>query len=472
MKKAQNNLRLSMIVLALSSALFLNSCQFDNNEEDVYVRTMPHVTTAMLHDDYWLTYNSKKLIMTKTEIEAANQRILDSSKKDEIIMTDILNYSKYITEETLYKKLNTTIQPDDTELFLDGQKITDNYLKKLRANFNLKNIKSQNTVKYALCIAYSNLRSAPTDDVLTDEDDPYQDHLQDTAIYENEPLLVVHQSTDEKWVFVQAKLHYGWIKANHIAYCKTRQEWLKAQQLGEFLLITGDKVFMQRQRTNPQQPARELSMGTCFSLVKATDAPEKIDERFFRDNYVIKMPERDKDGFLNYSYALIPFSADVHIGYLPYTQQHLLQQMFKSLGNIYGWGDMYNSRDCSSTTRAIYSCFGFYFPRNSSWQAQMPFKKIDLSSMTIAAKKKAIRSLPTGTLLFFNGHIAAYVGYEREYFYVISTTGSCCLGKDEPRLRIAGTALTEISTTFRSNGRSWLDEFKTAVLIVPDKKQR
>jgi hypothetical protein len=70
--------------------------------------------------------------------------------------------------------------------------------------------------------------------------------------------------------------------------------------------------------------------------------------------------------------ALLPRSQDTAADYLPLTPRLLLRQAFKFLGERYGWGHDYDTRDCSGFVSEIYRSFGVLLPRNTSAQAVSP----------------------------------------------------------------------------------------------------
>src|SRR5690606_33093221 len=82
----------------------------------------------------------------------------------------------------------------------------------------------------------------------------------------------------------------------------------------------------------------------------------------------VQLPLRDAEGRLSFTSALLPLSADVHQGYLPFTANNIIGQAFKFLGERYGWGHDYNGRDCTGFISEIFRSFGFLMPRNSGQQ--------------------------------------------------------------------------------------------------------
>ena len=96
-------------------------------------------------------------------------------------------------------------------------------------------------------------------------------------------------------------------------------------------------------------------------------------------------------------------SRDVSVGYLSLTNEEIIKQAFKCLGDRYGWGGMLESRDCSSYIREVYRCFGWILPRNTTGQLQMPVRKIELAGRRCSEKKADFKSIRTGHTSIFSG---------------------------------------------------------------------
>ena len=319
-----------------------------------------------------------------------------------------------------------------------------------------------------ICCSESSLFYRPVREPQTEPEDPYSDENRFSGVLVNEPVEILETTDNELWLRVRSPRGSGWIPAEAVARCRSRTEWLEAQETGDSpLIVTGRRLFLQTERSRPEKEPASYRMGTCFRLIPAMQAPRTIDNRFYFDNYVIRVPLRDTDGFLNWVYRLIPVSEDVHVGWLPLTPRNLLQQIFKIQGDVYGWGDMYRSCDCSSYAMAVYRCFGLFLPRDSSRQAQMPVFSVNLQGQSSREKAAVLtRALP-GSLLWFPGHIVLYLGHEKENFYGISATGSCLPCRGEEPVSAGTVFLCELNSMCRKNGRSWLSEFQK--LLEPQK---
>ena len=316
-------------------------------------------------------------------------------------------------------------------------------------------------IRYGICCTESAIRYFPTLESRTEPDDPYSDNNRFSGILVNEPVQILDSAENGRWLRIRTVYGSGWILSEHIAECRNQQEWLNAQkQPDAFLVVTAGRLTLQTERTRPQKEPASYSMGTCLRLIPALQAPKTVDSRFYFDNYVVQVPSRDPEGYLNWEYKLVPVSEDVHTGWLPYTSRNVLHQIFKIQGSVYGWGDMYRSHDCSSYAMAVYRCFGFRLARDSSDQMNMPFPSVNLQNMSTAEKTAVLNHALPGSILGFRGHIVLYLGYEKDRYYGISAAGRC-IPREGEQMVSAGTAfICELETIRRKNGRSWLSEFQ------------
>jgi hypothetical protein len=97
----------------------------------------------------------------------------------------------------------------------------------------------------------------------------------------------------------------------------------------------------------------------------------------------------------------------------------------------YGWGGIYNQRDCSSMLRDLYAPFGIWLPRNSSQQAKIG-KVIFLKDKTDKEKVQIIKekAIPFKTLLYKRGHIVLYLGTYNEKIIIFHNAWGIKTKKD------------------------------------------
>jgi cell wall-associated NlpC family hydrolase len=126
----------------------------------------------------------------------------------------------------------------------------------------------------------------------------------------------------------------------------------------------------------------------------------------------VTLPWRAPDGGVRFVTGYIRPEADVSVGYLPYTARNLYRQLFKLEGHPYGWGDLFDGRDCSRLVMDVFSTFGFAMPRNSRRQAAFnPAGRRDTASLSEADKVKILKELGSRpALLYMPGHIMIHLG--------------------------------------------------------------
>jgi hypothetical protein len=87
---------------------------------------------------------------------------------------------------------------------------------------------------------------------------------------------------------------------------------------------------------------------------------------------------------------------------------HVAQQL---LGQPYGWGGMYELRDCSSMVRDLFLPFGLYLPRNSGAQGRFG-QVVPMQGMSGPEKERLLLEQGKSflTLVHIPSHIMLYIG--------------------------------------------------------------
>lgn len=275
--------------------------------------------------------------------------------------------------------------------YLDGAPRTAGDFSYAISRRNLGPIHDPVELRYGILVANASVRSFPTWQKLsngTSADDP--DALQETMLSAGEGVIVLHQSEDQIWSFVQAGCYNGWVQTSAIGFC-TREEMTAFIASEDFAVITVPYVEIGgvNFRMGSRLPVTEINEDAC----------------------VVKMPQADAQG------NLMPLEVSVSKeyisdGYLELSSDAMVEQARKLLGVNYGWGDSNNYMDCTSTLRAVYSCFGITLPRNSSWMPNCALNVIDLREMGAEQKRQVITSLAPGSILLVSGHAMMYIGQQ------------------------------------------------------------
>ncbi len=434
---------------------------------------LPNVTAAMSKPAYWSdkAVTPNETLVTLEEIRKVNQDIISGKGTG---VWDMSTWSKdtYNGEErneNLKKAAQENAQDciDSGAFYLNGDRLSESEaMEKIYSPLIENCIDPDATgsmpTGYAICTTRTTLRAFPADTPLQDDpEDPDFDYLYLTAVAVGEPLIIRGKSADGLYYCADTSYLSGWVPASDIAFCKDRAEWLSAWNFDDekILVVYDDKITTEDSNYTPETANRKLPMGTRLKLADRNDWEGKINNRYAYNNYVVWMPVRQPDGSFESKLALISEHCQVSEGYLPLTTANLAKVMFNQLGNVYGWGGMLSSQDCSGYVRAVYSCFGLNLGRNTSHQAVQPVKKFDLKGKTDEEKAAIIKSLPLGAELLFNGHAMLYLGCEGDKLYVISSVSN--LVADGIKYRVRGAVINTLDIT-RPNKKTWLSELHTA----------
>ena len=343
----------------------------------------------------------------------------------------------------------------------DGNKLTKDDFDALAAACVDPNAAEKMPVRYAVAAERTYLLAYPTDKpILDDPVDPDFDYRYESGVRLGEPLVLYTASADGQWYQARGICCGGWVKAEDVAICSDRAEWLDAWDFPEerTLLVYGDKVLTEDSNYAPDTANRLLTMGTTLELAEPGTPDALVGNRGTWHNHVVYLPVRQEDGSYLKQAALISESKKVHIGYLPLTKSNIVSVAFEALGDAYGWGGMLLTDDCSGYVRNIYKCFGLELARNTTWQTRMPVAGVDISNTSNEEKRLILDQLPLGAVLFFNGHEMLYLGNEDGRYYVVSAVSSMMDPWNvSTRQRVRGMVITTLDAR-RANGNSWLTD--------------
>ena len=433
------------------------------------IPTFPDVTGKMTVSTYWSDRKagtdkilaSRKMIgkLNKVLLSDSNTNLADLKKLPETVDGKALN-------EALYKAATADAAYYGSKYDAQGNQVSENYYTAVIANTQGSDV-SVHEVKYGVAVNRTTIRVFPTDlAILDDPGDNDFDNLYNSGLRVNEPFVIQAVSADGKFYYGRNDCCSGWVPAEDVAVCNSRDEWLDAwdHDSSEVLVVYGSKIKTEDSNTAPETANRLLTMGTTLELADDLDNFELISNRSAYYNYAVYLPVRKSDGSFVKKPALISANAKVHEGFLDLTEENIMAVSFEMLGDAYGWGGMLNSDDCSGYVRDVYRCFGLNLARNTSWQSASPVKKYDLTGYSDGQKLAIIENLPIGSTLFFPGHEMTYLGAVKGKIYVISSTSSMMNPlKDGERLRVRGVVINTLDVK-RANGKTWLESLSTATI--------
>jgi hypothetical protein len=308
----------------------------------------------------------------------------------------------------------------------------------------LEKIPKQIKLKWGVAIQSTDVRALPSTVKMIEEvGDTEFDQLQFTLIKVWTPVAIFHASKDGKWLYVQAPYVRGWVRAIDIATFTNRSELKRWSDPDDFLVVTGAKVSVFLDK-NFSQLYLEPSMGARLPLGGQSE-----------NSYVVWVPLRKADGKAVLRRSFVRRDSDVSVGFLPFTQRHIIEQAFKLLGARYGWGGMYKGRDCSGFTHDVYLSLGVDMPRDSKQQGFVGTQLGHFAPFQDEGAKLAAlgAGAPGITLLRMPMHIMLYLGELDGKYYIIHSTWAerVSMSSDE-KVRINQVVVSDLSM----NGNSYL----------------
>ena len=362
-------------------------------------------------------------------------------------------------------------RPTRTLYDMQGKEVPASTLDALTRNLALDTIPASQATRFGLVVARAPMRSFPTlQRVFSRVGDTDIDRWQESAEFPGTPVVVAHASADGKWLFVLSPRYAAWMPAQFVA--QGSREQVLAYYTGEapYRVITGAKAHLVYTPDNAALSELQLDMSTRLPDLGTPNAAT-IQSQAPAFHWTVRVPLRLDDGRLDFALALLPRIADSHLGPLPLTRANIINQAFKFLGERYGWGHDYNSRDCSGFVSEIYASMGLLLPRNTSAQAVSPvFKRTHFEASTArSTRMAAIHALDVGDLIYIPGHVMMYIGRIGNTPYVIHDTNGGTVRDADGALRalkLNGVSVTPLTALHIDAEHDYIDRITNIVRVV------
>lgn len=392
--------------------------------------------------DFWCQKNpqGEQIILDAQGVENFNAAV----RKASVSVPDLLEYPDKVNGASLKAKIMHYDILED-ELYLHGNKVSENYKKILRNQTNVNAIPATVTPRYGVIVRRSSLRNLPTGEGLFYyAGDTDFDALQETELDPGEPVIVLHQSVNKFFYYIQSVNYSGWISTFNLALTDERT-WRQFADPDKFLVVTDANLTL---KIGSEQVVYQ--QGSKLPIVRSSEV------------YQVLTPMRKKDGTLMKQELFIKKdNTAVHEGYLPYTSNNILRSAFKFYGMPYGWGGMKKSVDCSSLLFNAYRTVGIVLPRNADEQEQTAGMYHDLHNLGSAQKQAVIKKLMPGSGLYMDGHCMMYLGNINNEPYGLHALGSYVNEKGE-RVVTMKVVVSDL-TLRRGTGESFLESLTSAV---------
>lgn len=424
-----------------------------------YDLNIPGVTQQMLSPEFWIKLADRPddLIMTAAEIEKYNRRNLRECE----VLKDLRTFPRFISGAKMLAMIEKVSSRPEKKRYLNGQEVGDEYFGNLEKSLNKDALPNIATVRFGITVKRTEMRAFPTfDRVFSEPDDIETDRFIETALYPIEPLAILHESLDGKWYLAQAYNYLAWVPANAVALTD-RQSLFAYLDARDFIVVTGKGALTAFNPVRPEISELQLDMGVRVPLASRAEIPMDIDGQHPAGNYVIKLPVRNDSGNLEFRLGLIAHADDVRVGYLPLTRRNIIRQAFKFLGQRYGWGGMFNTRDCSAFIMDNFRSMGVMLPRNAGEQGKMAVGITHAmpGDMPVDQRMKIFDRLQA-TPIYMNGHAMLYLGrFAGDYFIIHDFAGFRAPDADG-KMQSAKTRcvfVTPLLATYLSSGKKYME---------------
>jgi cell wall-associated NlpC family hydrolase len=431
---------------------------------------VPNVADAQLDPGFWI---KRQLAADTPLLDAATTATRNAALfSRDASMHDLSSMPATLTDAQVRTWIEA-ISSRPTRMLYDmqGQEIPAAALDALASKTALNAIPVSQSTRFGLVVARTPLRSFPTlQRVFSRQGDTDIDRWQESAEFPGTPVVIAHASADGKWLFVVSPRYAAWTPAQSIAEGSRTQVLAYYRDEAPYRVITGAKPRLVYTPDSPALSELQLDMGTRLPDVSATSA-HTIQGQASAFHWTVRVPERLADGSLDFALALLPRTADSHVGPLPLTRAHIIRQSFKFLGERYGWGHDYNSRDCSGFVSEVYASMGLILPRNTSAQAVSPvFRRTHFEAGDARGKRMAaVDALDVGDLIYIPGHVMMFIGRIGNTPYVIHDINGGTVEDADGTLRslkLNGVSVTPLTALHFDAEHDYIDRITNIVRVV------
>ncbi|MCH6484478.1 SH3 domain-containing protein [Pseudoxanthomonas sp. LH2527] len=424
-----------------------------------------------LQAEHWIrrVARPERLLLDGAGVAAQNARLWQGDRHVHVLE----NLPAQLTRTQVRGWLDPLSAPPTRTLYDEtGVEVSPPQLAAMVANAAVDAVAATAPARYGLVVQRADLRTFPTRQrVFSSPGDTDIDRFQESALFPGTPVVIAHTSADGDWYFVVSPRYAAWIEKKFVGEGR-RDTVFGYGKGGPSLVVTGATA---RTVYNPEEPglsALQLDMGVRVPVLADWPADKPVNGQHPYTSHVIQLPVRRADGALALLPALLPRTADVAPDYLPYTPANLLRQSFKFLGERYGWGHSYDSRDCSGFVSDVYRSMGIVLPRNTSAQAVSPaLERIGFEPGDRHEKRLAVlQTLQVGDLVYIPGHVMMVIGHDNGITYTIhDTTGITYRGADGKVVRttLNSVAVTPLEPLLFNSEQSTVDRITAIQRIRP-----
>lgn len=222
------------------------------------------------------------------------------------------------------------------------------------------------------------------------------DYFQNTALWLGTPVLITHVSVDRAWYYAETALASGWVRSEDVALADAG--FCARYEPGALVALRKDETSLVR----AGRFLGQTHVGAIFPLHSQNS-----------QGFTVRVPVRGATGQATLALADLGYH-QASLMPAPLTSRAVAELADAMSGQLYGWGGMFENRDCSSTMRDLFLPFGIWLPRNSAQQARSGGEFVSLEGLDASSKMHVIRAqgVPFASLIWLPGHIGLYLGLD------------------------------------------------------------
>jgi len=359
------------------------------------------VAPAMLNPDYWVG----RIPRPDQTICAPDEcRSLENEWRRRGLLQDLSRFPGAVAGPILRAWMTEDFRYIRTAARFgeNGRRLTASDIRSMKRNVNLTAVSKGQPIRWGMSIRRTSMKLLPTRRIVTAAAlDLEFNMLNHSEIRLAEPLAVLHESRDRKWLYVAAEIGRGWVEAADVAFT-TRQAIRDYREQPNRVVLAAEVRF------------RDGSGRLLFETAKMGARLAIAD----RENGLLAMPRKDRSGKLYFTEVAAEPAEGMSDTPRPFTPRSVIEQSFQLLNAPYGWGGGFGYGDCSEFIRRVGLACGISLPRSTSTLAQalpsQPLKGLP------EEKQEALSRLPAGvSLLKLPGHIMLLLGSDQGRVYVI-----------------------------------------------------
>lgn len=394
------------------SALPSQESQESQNQSDNLALENPTIEESQIAEKSKITEKSEaKIVETANSAESSDNKTANSAESTSL--NDDLK-KQYLAKYFSVWGDSFSI-PKSSDMFwaIYAKKGFDETKKPLNEDFFKEIIESMSVESYpsmrkkAVMIKTTSVRVLPTNKPRFSKSDGYPfDRWQNSLIFAYTPIIVLHTTKNKEWLLVQSSFVSGWVKADEVAFMSIKLA--KEMQNGEFLLPLKDNIPLYHNDLFLQN----AMIGMLF-LKGSTKITSRNNSKLTKPQIIAY--KRDLKG--NAIKVKVDFDESDFASFpMPFSEVNIAKTIASIGAQNYGWGGLYDNRDCSSFIRDVFASVGIWLPRNS--KAQVLYGKVAKESKYLDLPKDNDEKIafirkfakPFRTIIWLKGHIMLYIG--------------------------------------------------------------